>query len=203
MNQLLIYFDLVGVFVFAVSGALAAVRNNMDIFGITVVALMPAVGGGTLRDLVLGEPVFWVQNTTSIWAALAAAGLTFFVASKLESRMRWLIWADAAGLALFCVVGAEKALAVSGSPLIAIMLGVATGVAGGIIRDIICNEIPLVLRDDQEIYATAAFVGAGLYVATYYGGIDPVYALWIGMGAAFVTRGAAIRLGWRLPRALY
>lgn len=203
MNQLLIYFDLVGVFVFAVSGALAAVRNNMDIFGITVVALMPAVGGGTLRDLVLGEPVFWVQNTASIWAALAAAGLTFFVASKLESRMRWLIWADAAGLALFCVVGAEKALVVSGSPLIAIMLGVATGVAGGIIRDIICNEIPLVLRDDQEIYATAAFVGAGLYVAAYYAGVDPVYALWIGMGAAFITRAAAIRLGWRLPRALY
>lgn len=203
MQQLLIYFDLVGVFVFAVSGALAAVRKDMDIFGIMVVALMPAVGGGTIRDLVIGEPVFWVQNTASIWAALAASILTFFVANKLESRMTWLIWADAAGLALFCVVGAEKALMVSGSPMIAIMLGVATGVAGGIIRDIICNEIPLVLRDDQEIYATAAFVGAGLYCLLIYINVDPVYALWSGMAAAFITRAAAIKLGWRLPKALY
>lgn len=203
MDQLLTYFDLVGVFVFAVSGALAAVRKNMDIFGISVVALMPAVGGGTLRDLVLGEPVFWVQNTASIWAALAAAMLTFFIAGKLESRMKWLVWADAAGLALFCVAGAEKALAVSGSPMIAVMLGVATGVAGGIIRDIICNEIPLVLRDDQEIYATAAFVGAGCYVLCAYLGVEPIYALWAGMVSAFVTRAAAIWLGWRLPRALY
>ncbi len=203
MEQLLTYFDLAGVFVFAISGALAAVRKGMDVFGIIVLALMPAVGGGTLRDLVLGEPVFWVQNTESIWAALLAAALTFFVAHKLESRMRWLIWADAAGLALFCVVGAEKALAVSGSPLIAIMLGVATGVAGGIVRDIICNEIPLVLRNDQEIYATAAFVGAGLYCLMIYVAVPPTYALWVGMLAAFLTRTAAIKWGWRLPKALY
>ncbi len=203
MEQLLTFFDLAGVFVFAISGALAAVRKGMDVFGIIVLALMPAVGGGTLRDLVLGEPVFWVQNTTSIWAALAAAALTFFVAHKLESRMKWLIWADAAGLALFCVVGAEKALTVSGSPLIAVMLGVATGVAGGIVRDIICNEIPLVLRNDQEIYATAAFVGAGLYCAMIFFALPPTYALWAGMAAAFLTRAAAIKYGWRLPKALY
>lgn len=203
MDQLLTYLDLAGVFVFAISGALAAARKDMDVFGIIVLSLMPAVGGGTLRDLVLGEPVFWVQNTTSIWAALAASALTFFVADKLESRMTWLIWADAAGLALFCVVGAEKALMVSGSPLIAIMLGVATGVAGGIVRDIICNEIPLVLRDDQEIYATAAFVGAGLYCAMIYFNASPVYALWSGIVAAFIIRAAAIKLGWRLPKALH
>ncbi len=203
MEQLLTFFDLAGVFVFAISGALAAVRKGMDVFGIMVLALMPAVGGGTLRDLVLGEPVFWVQNTASIWAALAAAALTFFVAPKLESRMKWLIWADAAGLALFCVVGAEKALTVSGSPLIAVMLGVATGVAGGIVRDIICNEIPLVLKSESEIYATAAFVGAGLYCIMIFFALPPTYALWAGMLAAFLTRAAGIKYGWRLPKALY
>jgi uncharacterized membrane protein YeiH len=198
---LLTYFDLAGVFVFAISGALAAARKDMDLFGIIVLALMTAVGGGTLRDLVLGEPVFWVQNTTSVWAALAAAGLSFLFARHLASRITWLKWADAAGLALFSVVGAEKALALSGSPLIAVMLGVGTGVMGGLIRDVICNEIPLVLK--QEIYATAAFVGAGLFCLFSYMGMDGSMALWLAIAFAFTIRAAAIWRGWTLPKTLY
>lgn len=202
MEQLLTYFDLAGVFVFAISGALAAARKDMDLFGIAVLALMPAVGGGTLRDLVLGEPVFWVKGTINIWVALAAAGLTFLFARFLESRMKWLIWADAAGLALFCVVGAEKALMISGSPLIAVMLGVATGVAGGIIRDVICNEIPFVMKEG-ELYATAAFAGAGAYCLLSYLAISGSLALWLAMGLAFAIRSGAILRGWKLPKAFY
>jgi len=201
MEQLLTYFDLAGVFVFAISGALAAARKDMDLFGIAVLALMPAVGGGTLRDLVLGEPVFWVTGTLSIWVALAAAVLTFLFARLLESRMKWLVWADAAGLALFCVVGAEKALMVSGSPTIAVMLGVATGVAGGIIRDVICNEVPFVLK--EEIYATAAFAGAGAFCLFNYMGLEGSFTLWLSMVIAFVIRALAIIKGWTLPKALY
>jgi len=201
MEQLLTYFDLAGVFVFAVSGALAAARKDMDLFGIIVLALIPAVGGGTLRDLVLGEPVFWVHNTLSIWVALGAAGLTFLFARMLESRMRWLIWADALGLAIFSVVGAEKALAVSGSPLVAVILGVTTGVAGGIIRDVVCNEIPFVLK--QEIYASAAFVGAGVFLALTYTNIDNSAALWLAIASAFSVRAAAIARNWTLPKAFY
>jgi len=202
LDQLLTYFDLAGVFVFAISGALAAARADMDLFGICVLALMPAVGGGTLRDLVLGEPVFWVEGTLSIWVALAAAFATFLFARFLESRLRWLIWADAAGLALFCVVGAEKAFAVSGSPLIAVMLGVATGVAGGIIRDIICNEIPMVLKQG-ELYATAAFAGAGAFCLMTSFNVTGTLALWLAMGLAFACRAGAIVWGWKLPKAFY
>lgn len=202
MEQLLTFLDLAGVFVFAISGALAAARKDMDLFGIGVLALMPAVGGGTLRDLVLGEPVFWVAGTTSIWVALAAAALTFGFARFVESRMKWLTWADAAGLSLFCVVGAEKALMISGSPLVAIMLGVATGVAGGIIRDVICNEIPLVMKQG-ELYATAAFAGAGMFCLLNYFAVTGTIALWVSIGTAFAIRAAAIQLGWKLPKALY
>lgn len=202
MQQLLTYFDLAGVFVFAISGALAAARKDMDLFGFFVLALMPAVGGGTLRDLVLGEPVFWMEGTLSIWVGLLAALLTFLFARMLESRMKWLIWADAAGLALFCVVGAEKALAVSGSSLVAVMLGVATGVAGGIIRDVICNEIPFVLKDG-ELYATAAFAGAGAFCLLHFIGVDGSMALWVSMAFAFACRAGAIVWGWKLPKAFY
>jgi uncharacterized membrane protein YeiH len=114
--------------------------------------------------------------------------------------MKWLIWADAAGLALFCVVGAEKALALSDSALIAIMLGVATGVAGGIIRDVICNEIPFVLK--EEVYATAAFAGAGSFCLFSWLEMDGSLALWLAMGIAFAIRAAAILKGWTLPKAM-
>ncbi len=203
MENLLTLFDVVGIFVFAISGALAAVRSGMDLFGIMVMSLMPAVGGGTLRDLILDQPVFWVEGTQTIYIAFAAAGLTFFFSKYLAGRrLTWLTWADAVGLALFCVVGAEKALAVTGSMLIATMMGVVTGAAGGIIRDIICNEIPLVMKKG-EIYATAAFLGAGSFCLLTYFGVSGPVALWLAMGAAFLARAGGILKGWTLPEALH
>ena len=203
MDDLVNYLGLAGVFVFAISGALAAVRKGMDLFGIIVLALVPAVGGGTLRDLVLDQPVFWIVTTESIWVALVAAGLTFLFANRLESRMKWLVWADAVGLALFCVVGAEKALEVTGSTLIAVIMGVATGVVGGVVRDVICNEIPLVMRVDEYFYATAAFFGATVYCALAYFEVQGPVALWVPVLAAFLMRAMAIWRGWRLPKALH
>lgn len=203
MENLLTLFDIAGIFVFAVSGALAAVRNGMDMFGIIVLALMPAVGGGTLRDLILDQPVFWVEGTQAIWISLFAALMTFIGARYLEGkRLIWLAWADAVGLALFCVVGAEKALDVSGSMLVATMMGVVTGVAGGIIRDVICNEIPFVLKKG-EIYATAAFFGAGAFCLLTYFGVSGPIALWMAMIGAFLMRAGGILKGWTLPQALH
>ncbi|MFC4349123.1 trimeric intracellular cation channel family protein [Kordiimonas lipolytica] len=203
MENLLTIFDIAGIFVFAVSGALAAVRNGMDLFGIIVLALMPAVGGGTLRDLMLDQPVFWIEGTQTIWIALGAAFLTFLGARYLDGkRLKWLAWADAIGLSLFCVVGAEKALDVSGSMLVATMMGVVTGVAGGIIRDVICNEIPFVMKRG-EIYATAAFFGAGAFCLLVYVGVAGPIALWLAMLGAFLMRAGGIVKGWTLPQALH
>jgi hypothetical protein len=116
----LVWLDFFGVFVFAMSGALAADRRGMDLFGFVVIALLPAVGGGTVRDIILGVPVFWVQNTIYLWLILTAALLTFALARQIQRVERWLLWADAIGLAVFCVTGAAKALAVTGSAMIAV-----------------------------------------------------------------------------------
>jgi len=200
METLIVFLDLTGIFVFAVSGALAGVRKSMDMFGVAVLALMPAIGGGTIRDLTLGQPVFWIDNNIPIWVALAAALASFFFARFIESRLKFLTWADAVGLSLFCVIGAEKALAVSGSMLVAVIMGVVTGVAGGIIRDVICNEIPIVMRRG-EIYATAAFIGAGTFCALTYMGVPEQIVIWVAMGSAFLARAGGIKRGWSLPTA--
>ena len=152
---MLYWLDLFGVFVFAISGALAADRRGMDLFGFVAIALLPAIGGGTVRDIVLGAPVFWVQDTIYLWLIGAAALLTFLAAPVLQRVERLLLWADAVGLSVFCVAGAAKSFTLTGSAEVAVVLGVVTAVLGGIIRDVVCNEIPLILR--QDIYATAAF----------------------------------------------
>ena len=191
-------FDLFGVFVFALSGGLAAARKRMDLFGFVVVSLLPAVGGGTLRDIVLGAPVFWVQNTAAIWVTIAAAVLTFLFAERLARAASPVAWCDAVGLSVFCVLGAGKALDYSGSPTIAVMMGVTTAVMGGLIRDVVCDEPPLILH--REIYATAAFFGAAIFTAAVTLGVDGAIALWVGAGACFLLRGAGIRFGLSLPR---
>jgi len=155
--------DLFGVFVFAVTGALAAGRKRMDLFGVTVLALATALGGGTVRDLVLGvRPVFWVTDPEYVLIGTAAAVFTFVVARLWELPERALLVGDAFGLAVFTVIGAGKALAMDVSPAICVLMGVMTGTVGGMIRDVLSSEIPLILR--REIYATASLSGGVVYV---------------------------------------
>lgn len=193
------WLDLFGVFVFAVSGALAADRKGMDLFGVCMIALMPAIGGGTVRDLILDAPVFWVQEPLPVLVALGAGVATFLLAPRLTSRLRLLVWADAFGLSLFAVLGAQKALALTGSPLIAIMMGVTTGVVGGMIRDVVCNELPLVLS--REIYATAAFAGAGAYCLLAWLDVPAAPSLWASIAVAFAVRAAGLIWGLTLPKS--
>lgn len=155
--------DIFGVVVFAVAGSLAAGRKHMDLFGVVILALVTALGGGTLRDLTLGiSPVFWVSDPLYILVAVAAAILTFVLARSFDLPGRLLLIADAFGLAVFTVIGVRKALGVGVHPGIAVMMGVMTGVAGGMIRDVLSGEIPLILR--REIYATASLCGAVAFV---------------------------------------
>ncbi len=187
--------DYLGVFVFAVTGALTAARKGMDPFGFVVLALMPAVGGGTLRDLLLGTDVFWLVDTSYLFITVSAALLTFFAHRHIGARLVVLTWLDAVGLSVFAVMGAAKTLAVLGDPVVAVVLGVVTAVAGGIIRDVIAGEQPLVLH--REVYATAAFAGAVTFVLV--DGLTEPGALWTGMLVALVTRGLGITRGWSLP----
>ncbi|WP_281300929.1 MULTISPECIES: trimeric intracellular cation channel family protein [unclassified Iodidimonas] len=198
MSPLFVIIESVGILAFALSGALSAARKDMDIFGFAVLALMPAVGGGTLRDLILDVPVFWIEDTRPIWITGIAVLAAYFGEKHLESRRTVIIWFDALGLALFAVTGARKAFLVTNDPLIATMMGVVTGVAGGIIRDIIANDVPMILQ--QEIYATAAFIGALLYVLLAWAGLPFIWAAGIGFLASFIIRAGAIQFGWSLPK---
>jgi uncharacterized membrane protein YeiH len=159
-GDMMVYLlDLFGVAVFAVTGALAAGEKKMDLFGVVVLALATALGGGTLRDVILGAyPVFWISDPTYIFVGAAAAVTVFTMARFARPPARALKFADAFGLAVFTVIGTEKALSLGVAASIAVIMGVMTGVAGGIIRDILSGEIPLVLK--AEIYATASLCGA-------------------------------------------
>jgi uncharacterized membrane protein YeiH len=190
--------DLVAVFVFALSGAMAADRRRMDLFGFIVIALLPALGGGTLRDIIIDAPVFWLTDPAYLLMSLVAAVLTFIAADAINRAGQWLVWADAVGLSLFCVLGAAKTLALGHGGVIALFMGVMTAVVGGIIRDVVCNEVPLILR--QDVYATAAFIGAAAYVGLVSAGLDSAAAIGIGALACFAVRGAALIWNLSLPR---
>ncbi len=200
MNLTIIpWLDLAGVFVFAVSGALVAARKQMDIFGFTVIALITAVGGGTIRDLLVDVPVFWIHEPVYVWLAFSAAILTFLFVNLIHKGERFILWFDAVGLAVFCVLGTAKGFDATGAPLISVMMGVITAVVGGMMRDVVCNELPLIFHG--EIYATAAFLGGTVYVICQYLHIPSPVALWAGIASAFSLRAAAMMWGWSLPKS--
>lgn len=195
---LITMLDLLGVGVFAVTGALVASRKQMDIVGFALMATVTGIGGGTLRDLVLGlTPVFWVQQPVYVVICVAVAGIVFFTAHIPESRYRLLLWLDALGLATFCVVGADKALAAGVGAFIAIVMGVITATFGGVVRDVLGGEIPVILR--KEIYATAALAGAAAFVAGTVAGLAPGVAALAGFAVCLAIRGLALQRGWSLP----
>lgn len=189
--------SLAGVAVFAAAGALTASRKQMDPVGFMLIAALTAFGGGTTRDVLLGVPVFWLRMPELVALAAGVALLVFFTAHLAERRFVWLLWADAIGLGIFAVLGAEAALREGASLWAAILLGVVTASFGGVIRDVVCGEIPLILR--REIYATAAALGAAAFVALYGLGVERVTSLGIGAAAGFALRAAAILRGWSLP----
>ncbi|MEM1087467.1 MAG: trimeric intracellular cation channel family protein [Pseudomonadota bacterium] len=191
--------DAVGVFVFALSGGLLASRRGMDLFGILVISLLPAIGGGTLRDLLLDRPVFWLEQSNTILIALAG-GIATAVLGERIARFKTLIWFDAMGLALFCVIGAQAAHALGYGPVVVVMMGTITASFGGLLRDVVCNEVPLILRED--IYATAALLGALTYWGAVTFGLSDPSAMAIGGGVAFAIRGIVITVKTIQPRLL-
>jgi len=198
MNWLLI-LDYAGVAVFAATGALAASRKQLDIIGFVFLASFTGIGGGTLRDLILGAtPVFWVTNPNYILVCLAVALLVYVTAHFLESRYRALLWLDAVGLAAYSVMGAAKGMAATGSPTVAIITGMLTATFGGILRDVISGEASVILR--PEIYVSAAMAGAASFVIATMAGMPDGLAIGLAVAIAFAVRGGAIVKGWHMPK---
>jgi uncharacterized membrane protein YeiH len=183
----------------AISGVLAAEGRRMDLFGALVLALVTAVGGGTIRDLCLGVPVFWIKDPAHVTTALVAAVATFVLVRFARMPHRVLMIADAFGLALFGIVGTEKALLLGSPGLVAIMMGVITGVAGGILRDVLRREVPWVFQREVELYATTVFFGALTLVLLRLWFPPSESHRYIAMGVILVTRLAAMRWKLRLP----
>ncbi|HET9679582.1 MAG TPA: trimeric intracellular cation channel family protein [Gammaproteobacteria bacterium] len=195
---MLYLFDLAGVAVFAVSGALVAGRKSLDIFGVFIIAVVTAIGGGTLRDLLLDRhPLFWVEDPTYLLVISIAAFATMITVRVSRPPRQVLLVADALGLAVFCILGVRIAVAAGTGPLIAVLMGTMSGVAGGMLRDVLCGEVPLILR--RDLYATAALAGASVYLLLHSLQLASPLAGIIGMLIVVGLRLAAIFLGWRLP----
>jgi uncharacterized membrane protein YeiH len=195
--RLVHFFDILAAVVFAVSGALVASRKRMDVMGFIWLAVITGVGGGTVRDVILNVPVFWVQNPAYLSACLVAAVVMHFVAPLVESRYRTLLWFDAFGLALVTVAGTVKASDMGAPPLVAVAMGAVTGIVGGIIRDTL-GHVPSVLLG-HEIYVTASVLGACVYVGLSGLGVGSITAMIAGFLMTFVVRSLAITFGWSLP----
>ena len=202
VTQIFIALDFAGIFLFALTGGILAARKQLDPFGAAVIGAVTGMGGGTVRDLILGElPVYWVAAPQYLLVALVG-GIVGYYGSELVrgeegGRRRALIWADAGGLGVFCVIGAQAGLAAGVHWSIALVTGVMSAAFGGLLRDIIVNDVPLILRED--VYALAALFGAGVYVASVMAGAPESWAAPGAALAAFALRGCAIIWKWSLP----
>jgi uncharacterized membrane protein YeiH len=193
--------SIIGIAVFAITGVLAGAKKGMDIFGIVVIALVTAFGGGTVRDIILDAPVFWIENYFYVWIAVIAAVVAFFLEDYFWKTYKPLLHLDALGVALFNVQAIDKTLALGFTPAIAVIMGIITGIFGGMMRDILTDRPNLVLK--QELYATPILIGGVLYVSMIYlfpdaGIINAVTAI----SVVFIIRVAAIRWNLTYPKFL-
>jgi uncharacterized membrane protein YeiH len=192
--------DLVGTVAFAASGAWVGVRKHMDLFGVLVLGMVTAVGGGTLRDLLLGDiPPFSLKNEAYITLATVASIIVFANRDRFKFIEKPLLYFDAVGLGTFMVIGTTKAIDFRTGWLIAVLMGVTTGTAGGIMRDILANQVPLILR--REIYASACIVGGVLLVGLEQLGVGRPVAALLAALTVIIVRLLAIRYDWGLPRS--
>jgi uncharacterized membrane protein YeiH len=200
LKTLVLTLDLVGTFVFALSGATAGVKRRLDIFGVLVLSFVAANSGGIVRDLLIGAtPPAAISDWRYLVVSVAAGVLIFFWYPKVRHLRNPVLVFDGAGLALFCVAGAQKALVYGLAPWMAALLGMLTGVGGGVARDVLLSQVPAVLR--AEVYAVAALAGAGVVVIGHVLGLPSAPMASAGAILCFALRMAAIRYDWHLPVA--
>lgn len=199
--QIPYFVDLIATFVFAISGALAAFGKKMyeDIFGVAFTGFITAVGGGTLRDIILGvHPLAWVADGNFIIAIIAGVLLTVFFKRFIKRIPRTLFILDTVGVALYTILGVQKSLSLDVNPIAAIILGMVSAVFGGVLRDTLINEIPLIFK--KEIYATACLAGAGLFVLMNHYGIDADINFFAGFILIIIIRIISVKYRIALPK---
>ncbi len=191
--------DYASVLIFAITGALVASRAQLDLVGFAFIASLTALGGGTIRDLLLDRnPIFWIADPTYLIVAAGAALVIFFTAHLMESRMRALIWLDSFALAVAVAAGVGVALALEQSTVIVVLMGMITGCMGGLMRDVVVGEVPLVLKQG-ELYVTAAFAWAGTATVGRYLSVDTTAALLPCAIVTWILRAGSLYFGWHLP----
>ncbi|AKH20072.1 trimeric intracellular cation channel family protein [Sedimenticola thiotaurini] len=199
LGSIIDWTGLFGIAVFAVSGSLEAARKEMDILGFLLIGCVTGLGGGTLRDLLLGAtPVYWIERPEMVMICLVASVATYFLAPLLTSRYRALVWMDAIGLSTFCITGTAIAMAHGASPLIAVCMGVMSATFGGIIRDVLCAES--LILSSRELYVTTAVAGATAYLLLQLVNVGEMIATLGAFSIAFGLRTAAILFGLKLPQ---
>jgi uncharacterized membrane protein YeiH len=194
----LLILDYLGTFAFAVSGALKAARRGMDLFGLIVLAVVTAIGGGTIRDAMLGRQPFWFHDANYILLSLAAAIAVFGLYRLVAKGETVLLWFDAVGLGAFTVIGASRAMDAGLGLIATVVLATLTGIGGGIIRDLLAMDMPVVLR--KEVYASAAIIGAILYWVMVRYAVPPAVAVPVAMLTVTVIRLLSLRYGVGLPK---
>ena len=190
--------DLVGTAAFAASGAWVGVRKKMDLFGVLVLGSVTAVGGGTLRDVLLDRTPLWIAQPGFVAVATLAAVVVFFTAHLLESRYRALLWLDSLALAVAVPAGAGVAISLAQPWPVTLIMGTLTGTFGGMMRDVVCNEVPLVLKKG-ELYVTAAFAGSAATVLAASMVADPLIVAVAGGLVTWALRAGSLMFGWSLP----
>jgi len=195
--SLFLIIDILGTISFSISGVLTAVKKRMDPFGIFIIAFVTAVGGGTLRDVLIDAPVFWMYDLRFVYVIAGASVLAILFRKKLGYVRKSLFLFDTIGIALYTVIGVEKGINAGFSPIISISLGVMSACFGGVIRDILSNEIPIIFR--KEIYATACIVGAIAYFALQYTPLSNNFVVFISGGIVILIRLLAVVFKLQLP----
>lgn len=195
------YLGLIGIAAFSISGVIAAGKKDMDIFSIVLLGVVTALGGGTLRDIIIDtSPVFWIADLSYLWVSIVSSILTFFLVRYVKHILRLLLFFDAFGLSLFTVLATEKTIGLGFSNTVAVLMGLITGIVGGMIRDMLTARMPLLLG--KEFYATPALIGAIIFTVLHYcfplHDFNRLYAI----GVIFVLRASAIQWGLYYPRWL-
>lgn len=196
--EIILICDYLGTFAFAISGALRAAHKNFDLFGGMFLGFVTAIGGGTLRDMMLNIPVAWLHNIWYFYIVIIGVAITFLFRQTIEKYTKTLFLFDTIGISVFTIIGMQKGLALDIHPILAVMMGILTAVFGGIVRDMMCADVPLIFK--KKIYATACLVGGCIYLLLEWLSCPEIFSIIVASLVIFIVRTVSVIKNWSLPK---